>query len=72
MRRHFVSAGIFGLDPKGLRLIPEGSYDMPDLFKQFAVKNMEVTLSPIRECWLNIGRMDDLESAKDDYEGIFE
>jgi len=70
--RAFVSAGIYVLEPKVLDLIPGGSYyDMPDLFKQMIARELEVTTFPIREYWLDIGRMDDLERAKGEYPEVF-
>lgn len=73
VQRYFVSAGIYVLEPKTLKLIPSGShFDMPDLFKRVISQGMEVTTFPIREYWLDIGRMEDLERAKGDYPEVFE
>jgi len=73
VQKYFVSAGIYVLEPKTLKMIPEGTYvDMPDLFKKIIAKGMDVTTFPIREYWLDIGRMEDLERAKGEYPGIFE
>lgn len=72
VHRSFVSAGIYVLEPRVLDLVPAGSYyDMPDLFKQMIARQFEVTTFPIREYWLDIGRMDDLERAKGEYPEIF-
>jgi len=72
VQHHFVSAGIYVLDPMVLDLIPSGSYyDMPDLFKYMITRNLDVGTFPIREYWLDIGRMDDLDRAKGDYSELF-
>lgn len=72
VQHHFVSAGIYVLDPMVLDLIPAGSYyDMPDLFKYMITRNLDVSTFPIREYWLDIGRMDDLDRAKGDYSELF-
>lgn len=73
VQRFFVSAGIYLLDPITLDVIPKNSYfDMPDLFKKVVAKGFETAAFPIREYWLDIGRMDDLERAKGEYSEIFE
>lgn len=72
VHRSFVSAGIYVLEPHILDLVPVGDYyDMPDLFKQMIARKLEVTTFPIREYWLDIGRMDDLERAKGEYPEAF-
>lgn len=69
----FVNAGIYVLEPKTLDFVPKNSYlDMPDLFKKIIAQGFETTAFPIREYWLDIGRMDDLERAKGDYAEVFE
>jgi len=73
VQQYFVSAGIYVLEPKTLDLIPRDAYfDMPDLFKQLIAERMEVATFPIREYWLDIGRMEDLERAKGEYPEVFE
>jgi dTDP-glucose pyrophosphorylase len=73
VQKYFVSAGIYVLEPKTLKMLPKGSYiDMPELFKTFIAKGMDVTTFPIREYWLDIGRIEDLERAKGEYPEVFE
>lgn len=73
VQQYFVSAGIYVLEPGTLNLIPADAYfDMPDLFKRIIAKRMEVATFPIREYWLDIGRMEDLERAKGEYPEVFE
>ena len=64
MQSFFVNAGIYVLDPKVLDLIPKNSfYDMPDLFNKLLQKKYKTAAFPIREYWLDIGRMEDLVKA---------
>jgi dTDP-glucose pyrophosphorylase len=68
----FVSAGIYVLEPDCLSLIPAGTfYDMPDLFAELIRQKKETAVFPIREYWLDIGRMDDFERAVGEYERYF-
>lgn len=73
IQQHFVSAGIYVLEPEILDFIPSGAYlDMPELFQFLLAEKKHVATFPIREYWLDIGRMDDLERAKFDFTEIFE
>lgn len=72
VQRFFVSAGIYVLEPKILNFITPGTrLDMPELFKMVIAKGLETAAFPIREYWLDIGRMDDLEKAKGEYDEVF-
>lgn len=72
IHRFFVNAGIYVLSPKTLSFIPKNSYfDMPDLFRIMIEKGLETVAFPIREYWIDIGRMDDFERAKGEYAEIF-
>lgn len=72
IHKFFVSAGIYILSPETIKLIPKNEfYDMPTLF-EILIKDDKKTLSfPIREYWLDIGRMEEYEQANNDYHGIF-
>lgn len=70
--RFFVSAGIYVLEPDVLSEVPKDQFfDMPNLFIHLLEQKQEVTVFPIREYWLDIGRMDDFEKAKLDYKEVF-
>lgn len=45
---------------------------MTDLFAKIIAEGFETAAFPIREYWIDIGRLDDLERAKGEYPGIFE
>jgi NDP-sugar pyrophosphorylase family protein len=44
---------------------------MPELFKILANTNRETTVYPIREHWMDIGRISDLEIANAEYHKLF-
>ncbi|KAF0220677.1 MAG: nucleotidyl [Geobacteraceae bacterium] len=68
----FVSAGIYVFTHDVLRLVPRNEYfDMPSLFEKMLEQKMEITVFPIHEYWLDIGKLDDFERANGDYEEVF-
>jgi NDP-sugar pyrophosphorylase family protein len=72
VHRFFVNAGIYALDPDTLDLIPSDTlFDMTSLFQRLIEKSYQTAAFPIREYWLDIGRLNDLERAQVDYDGLF-
>jgi NDP-sugar pyrophosphorylase family protein len=72
VQRFFVNAGIYVLDPEALELIPKNEYfDMPTLFERLIHLECETAVFPIREYWLDIGRMDDFERANVEFMEVF-
>ena len=72
VHRFFVNAGIYVLEPELLSYVPLKKYfDMTDVFKRCIRSRREVTAFPIREYWLDVGRMDDFERANRDFSSIF-
>ncbi|WP_172139061.1 nucleotidyltransferase family protein [Brevibacillus sp. HB1.3] len=71
-QRFFVNAGIYVLSPNAVENIPHNQYfDMPSLFDHL-VKNQQQTIAfPIREYWLDIGRMADFERANMEFAEVF-
>jgi dTDP-glucose pyrophosphorylase len=70
--RYLVNAGVYVLEPDVLDAIPAGQlFDMPDLFKKLIDANMETAVFPIREYWMDIGRMGDFEQANVQFEQFF-
>lgn len=68
----FVSAGIYVLNPEILSFVPQNKYfDMPSLFEKILEKKMETSVFPIREYWLDIGRVDDFERANGEFDEVF-
>ncbi|ABB43877.1 Nucleotidyl transferase [Sulfurimonas denitrificans DSM 1251] len=70
--KFFVSAGIYMLSPEILEYIPKNQfYDMPTLFEDLISKNKNVVSFPLREYWLDIGRMEEFEKANNEYDEVF-
>lgn len=68
VHKSFVNAGIYILNPEMLEFIPKNKfYDMPELFKTLINEEQEISAFPLREYWLDIGRMDDYEKADQEY-----
>ncbi len=68
----FVNAGIYVLNPDVLDLIdPGAAMDMPDLFQKLLDTGPAPTVFPLREYWMDIGHLDDLDQAKRDYSDQF-
>ena len=73
IQRFFVNAGIYVLEPEVLEMIPYDTYlDMPPLFDKLVSLEKETAVFPIREYWLDIGRMDDFERAQLEFTKVFE
>lgn len=67
IQRFFVSAGIYILSPELIgRVAPGRRIDMPTLLQQEIGAGREVSMFPVHEYWLDIGRMDDLRRAQED------
>jgi dTDP-glucose pyrophosphorylase len=68
----FVNAGIYLLEPECIDLIPSnGFYDMPLLFEELILNNKKTVSFPLKEYWLDVGRISDYEKAKVEYNNIF-
>ena len=65
--REFINAGIYLLGPQVSRSIPNGQpYDIPDLIELLIDEKRTVVCFPIREYWLDIGKVDQYDQAKAD------
>jgi dTDP-glucose pyrophosphorylase len=65
VQRFFVNAGIYVLEPDALTLVPRGTqFDMTTLFQLLTQRGQPTGAFPIREYWLDVGRLDDLERAR--------
>lgn len=68
----FVSAGIYMLSSEILNEIPDDTfYDMPTLFEKLIGNKKNVLSFPIREYWLDIGRIEEFEKANNEYHKVF-
>lgn len=71
--KFYVSGGIYMIDPRALALIPDDQFfDMPSLFESMIGRGERAVSFPIREYWLDIGRMSDYEKANSEYGEVFE
>jgi len=65
--RQFINAGIYLLNPQVRKLIPNGQpYDIPELIERLINEQRTVVCFPIREYWLDIGKVDQYDQAKAD------
>lgn len=63
--QYFVNAGIYVVGPSIFRAVPKHcKIDMPELLQQEIANEQRVSMFPIHEYWLDIGRMDDFEKAQ--------
>ena len=70
--KFFVSAGIYMLSPNVLEYIPENEfYDMPTLFEKIISEKQNAISFPLREYWLDIGRMEEYKKANEEYNEVF-
>jgi len=68
----FVSAGIYMLNPGCIDMIPNDEfYDMPTLFEKMIAQEDNVISFPLREYWLDIGRIEEYKKANNEYHGVF-
>lgn len=68
MHSFFINAGMYVLDPKVLEMIPsDQEYDMTTLFEAIIAKGHTTTAFPVREYWMDVGRVDDLRRAQFDF-----
>jgi NDP-sugar pyrophosphorylase family protein len=67
LHRSLVNAGIYALDPSALTKLVHDEYcDMPTLLGMLMDDGYEVSAFPIHESWLDVGRPEDLNRARDD------
>ncbi|WP_217586173.1 nucleotidyltransferase family protein [Lentibacillus saliphilus] len=72
IHQSFVNAGIYVLDPMTITHVPTDTFfDMPDLFNKLIKHNERVSAFPIREYWMDIGRVDDFEKANGEFSEVF-
>ncbi|MCF6173216.1 MAG: NTP transferase domain-containing protein [Campylobacteraceae bacterium] len=72
VHKFFVSAGIYMLNPDAIELIPNNEfYDMPTLFEKYIELGENTMSFPLREYWLDIGRIEEYEQANSEYMRVF-
>ncbi len=69
----FISAGIYVVEPSALASLMNGEpIDMPSLLDRLKAGGKRIAVFPIREYWLDIGRIEDFERALAEFPKIFE
>ena len=64
VHKFFVNAGVYVLSPEVIAHVPKNRrLDMPDFVSNVIAANGEVSMFPIHEYWLDIGRFDDFDRA---------
>ncbi len=72
VQKFFVSAGIYMLSPEILKFIPQDEFfDMPTLFEKLISEKKNAISFPLREYWLDIGRMEEYKKANEEYDEVF-
>jgi len=70
--KQFINAGVYLLQPEAFEYIEAGKpLDMPSLLNILVEKNKTTVAFPLREYWIDIGRLDDLKRASDEYQHVF-
>lgn len=65
VRKFFINAGIYALSPEALDHLPtETFFDMPTLFEHLIAAGKTTAAYPLREYWLDIGRLEEFERAQ--------
>ena len=68
MVERLVNAGIYVLSPDALDYVVTGeTLDMTTLFERAVGEGRTVSVFPLQEYWIDIGRMEDLERARADF-----
>ena len=72
VHKFFVNAGIYVIEPDVLSLVERGQpQDMPNLFQSMIEAGKTTSVFPVREYWLDIGRLDDLDQANREFDDNF-
>jgi dTDP-glucose pyrophosphorylase len=68
----YVSAGIYVVGPSVFKHVERGvQIDMPTVLERVVADKGRVAIYPIREYWLDIGRMEDFEQAHAEFHEVF-
>ena len=71
IQKFFVNAGVYVLSPELVKSVAAGTkIDMPTLLEREIAADRNVTLFPVHEYWLDIGRMEDFKRAQIELKSI--
>jgi len=66
-QKFFINAGIYVVEPSVINRINDNEYiDMPTLLDEMIENDIEINVFPIHEYWLDVGRIDDFNKAKEE------
>jgi dTDP-glucose pyrophosphorylase len=72
IKHYFVNAGIYVINQQVMDMIPRDTFfDMTSLFEMVLEDRLEAGVYPIREYWIDIGRIDDFNRANVEYLDVF-
>lgn len=72
IQRFFVNGGVYVVNKKFVKSVGKNeAIDMPDLLGRELSHGNQINMYPVHEYWLDIGRLDDLERAKQDFVNDF-
>jgi NDP-sugar pyrophosphorylase family protein len=70
--RYFLNVGIYVLEPDALDHMPENEFfEMPELFERLIDQGKNAAVFPVREYWQDVGRKEDFQRVKGEYEEVF-
>lgn len=70
--RFLVNAGIYMLQPDVLEFIPPAEFfDMPMLIDTLVERGQHACVFPIREYWIDVGRLEEYDRAKTEFDAEF-
>ncbi len=73
VHQFLINAGLYVLGPEAVARVPAGAaLDMPDLFRNLMADGLRTEVFPLREYWLDIGRLNDYHQALDDVKRLDE
>lgn len=71
VQKFFVNAGVYVLSPDLVKQVTRNArLDMPTLLEAAIAKGDMVSMFPVHEYWLDIGRMEDFKRAQDEVGGV--
>ena len=67
IHKFLINAGIYVLNSEVIKMVPKDKfYDIPTLFEDLLKTNLQTTVFPINEYWLDIGQIEDFNRARED------
>jgi dTDP-glucose pyrophosphorylase/predicted transcriptional regulator len=71
IQKCFINAGIYVVSPELLQAVTPGArIDMPTLLEQQMAADRKVSMFPVHEYWLDIGKMDDFRRAQEEVDRL--